>query len=161
MAGAVIAFDGNYRPRGWKGDGERARDVFARFLSEVDWAFPTFDDEQALWGDASPAATAERLHRHGVSDVIVKNGAEGALLSLDGERTNVPVPAAIDPVDTTAAGDSFNAGFIAARLRGTNGEDAALLGHRLAAVVIRNRGAIVPSLATEGLVLDALPPMQP
>ena len=109
----------------------------------------------------SPAATAERLHRHGVSDVIVKNGAEGALLSLDGERTNVPVPAAIDPVDTTAAGDSFNAGFIAARLRGTNGEDAALLGHRLAAVVIRNRGAIVPSLATEGLVLDALPPMQP
>jgi 2-dehydro-3-deoxygluconokinase len=154
-AGAVIAFDGNYRPRGWKGDGARARDVFARFLGEVDWAFPTFDDERALWGDDSPAATADRLHGHGISDVVVKNGRNGALLSLDGERLEVPVPAPVEPVDTTAAGDSFNAGFIAARLRGADGSQAALLGHRLAAIVIRNRGAIVPAGTTAGMAPDA------
>jgi 2-dehydro-3-deoxygluconokinase len=160
-AGAMIAFDSNYRPRGWKGDAGRARDVFARFLGEVDWAFPTFDDEQALWGDGSPAATADRLHGHGVSDVVVKNGRNGALLSLDGERMEVPVPEPVEPVDTTAAGDSFNAGFLAARLRGADGRQAALLGHRLAAIVIRNRGAIVPASTMADLAPDAGPPDQP
>ena len=151
VAGARIAFDGNYRPRGWKGDAGRARAVFARFLAAVDWAFPTFDDEQALWGDESPAATAERLHGLGVADVVVKDGPAGALVSLAGRSLVVPVPDRVEPVDTTAAGDSFNAGFVAARLRGATGEAAALLGHRLAAVVIRNRGAIVPRAATDGL----------
>ncbi len=48
------------------------------------------------------------------------------------------------PVDTTAAGDSFNAGYMSARLSGQNPADAATNGHQLAAEVIQHRGAIMP-----------------
>jgi len=74
-AGARIAFDGNFRPRGWKGDVGRARTVFLEALKRVDLALPTFDDEAILWGDPSPEATVERLqaseaqNRRFVSDV--------------------------------------------------------------------------------------------
>jgi 2-dehydro-3-deoxygluconokinase len=60
--GVMVAFDTNYRPRGWRGDAARARTVYAEALKRVDIALPSFDDEAALWGDASPDATVDR-HR--------------------------------------------------------------------------------------------------
>jgi len=50
-------------------------------------------------------------------------------------------------VDTTAAGDSFGAAYIAARLAGHTAAQAAQAGHRLASVVIGHRGAIIPRSA--------------
>ena len=55
--GVIVAFDGNFRPRGWKGDLARTRTVFAEALKRVDIALPTFEDEAMLWGDANPEAT--------------------------------------------------------------------------------------------------------
>src|SRR5262249_32974808 len=51
--GVKVVFDGNFRPRGWKGDIPRTRTVFMEALKRVDIALPTFDDEALLWGDAS------------------------------------------------------------------------------------------------------------
>src|SRR5262249_11881301 len=61
-AGSKVAFDGNFRPRRWKGDVSRARTVFIETLKRVDIALPAFDDEAILWGDPSPEATVERMH---------------------------------------------------------------------------------------------------
>ena len=47
-------------------------------------------------------------------------------------------------MDTTAAGDSFNAGYLAARLSGVNMIDAAKKGQKLAAKVIQHKGAVIP-----------------
>ena len=47
-------------------------------------------------------------------------------------------------IDTTAAGDSFSAGYLAARLQGADVTDAARAGHRLAAAVIQYPVAIIP-----------------
>ena len=47
-------------------------------------------------------------------------------------------------VDTTAAGDSFAAAYLAARLGGAEPADAARAGHRLAGTVVRYPGAIIP-----------------
>ena len=142
--GAKIAFDSNYRPRGWKNDEARARAVFAEALTRVDIALPTFEDEARLWGDADPVATVERLRGLGVSEIAVKNGPKAALVDAQGVRAEVPVPKTVKPVDTTAAGDAFNAAYLAARLRGAEPLAAARVAHVLAAEVIRHRGAIIP-----------------
>jgi 2-dehydro-3-deoxygluconokinase len=142
--GTRIAFDGNYRPSGWGGDAANARPVFARFLKLVDIALPSFDDEVALWGDSDPQATLKRLAGHGIGEIALKNGPAGALIAdADGSRA-VPVPEWVEPVDTTAAGDSFGGAYLAARLKGETPEAAALAGHRMAGHVIRHRGAVVP-----------------
>jgi 2-dehydro-3-deoxygluconokinase len=145
--GARVAIDGNYRPRGWGGDPARARVTFERFFRLADLALPTFDDEQMLWGDARSDQTLARMAAWGIAEVALKRGADGALIQHGGRTFDVPCPTAVTPVDTTAAGDSFNAAYLAARLGGTEPAAAALAGHRLAAAVIQHRGAIIPSAA--------------
>jgi 2-dehydro-3-deoxygluconokinase len=142
--GVMIAFDGNFRPHGWKGDLARARAVFAEALKRVDIALPAYDDEAVLWGDPSPEATVERLQAFGVNEIAVKNGPNGALVANLDRRDMVPVPEVVRPVDATAAGDGFNAGYLAARLSGRNAFDAAAAAHKLAGQVIGHPGAIGP-----------------
>ena len=142
--GVKIAFDGNFRPRGWKGDLGRTRAVFMEALKRVDLALPAYDDEAVLWGDPSPEATLERLQAFGVTEIVVKNGPNSALVGAGDKREFVPVPDVVVPVDATAAGDSFNAGYLASRLSGNGPADAATAAHRLASEVIRHQGAILP-----------------
>lgn len=146
-AGTKVVFDGNYRPRAWKGDVQRTRTVFMEALKRVDIALPTYDDEALLWGDTSPDATIERLQAFGIAEIAIKNGPNSALVAAGGHKEFVPVPNVVVPVDTTAAGDSFNAGYMAARLADENPGDAAIAGHKLASEVIRHRGAIMPRAA--------------
>jgi 2-dehydro-3-deoxygluconokinase len=157
--GARVAMDNNFRPRGWGSDAatavRNARPVFETFWRLADIALPTFDDEQALWGDASPAETIRRLTALGVAEIVVKNGDEGAFVHHEGKTTQVACPAKVVPVDTTAAGDSFNGGYLAARLRGEPPAQAALAGHGLAAIVIQHRGAIVPRTVTMAVTAAA------
>jgi len=142
--GTKVAFDGNFRPRGWRGDLPRTRTVFIETLKRVDIALPTFDDEAVLWGDPSPEATVDRLQAFGIGEIVVKNGPNSALVATAGAQEFVPVPEVFVPVDTTAAGDGFNAGYLAARLSGSAPLQAAGAAHRLAGHVIRHPGALVP-----------------
>jgi 2-dehydro-3-deoxygluconokinase len=145
--GAKIAFDGNFRPAGWKGNLARTRTVFMEALKRVDIALPAFDDEAILWGDPSPEATVARLQAFGIGEIVVKNGPNSALVATAGAQEFVPVPEVVVPVDTTAAGDGFNAGYLATRLSGSDPPQAAGAAHRLAGNVIRHPGALMPRTA--------------
>ncbi len=144
--GGKVAFDGNYRPRGWPTP-DAARKAFDAALARADFAFPTLDDEQMLYNDKDAQACSKRMGSLGVSEVVVKEGAKGCLVVQNGKEVFVPSEAAITPVDTTAAGDSFNAGYLAARLKGLETAQSARVGHRLAATVICHKGAIIPKNA--------------
>jgi 2-dehydro-3-deoxygluconokinase len=138
-AGATIVFDSNYRPAGWS-DAAAARAALTPFLGVVSLALPTYEDEAALWGDAAPTQSLARYASRGI-EVCLKQGAEGCLLA---DGTRIPVPQRVTPVDTTAAGDAFNAGYLTARLAGRGPAEAAEAGHRLAGAVIQYPGAIMP-----------------
>ncbi len=147
--GAKIAFDGNFRPSGWKGNLARTRSVFIEALKRVDIALPAFDDEAVLWGDPSPESTVARLQAFGVSEIVVKNGPNSALVAAPGAASGalefVPVPEVLVPLDPTAAGDGF--GYLAARLSGSAAAQAAIAAHRLAGNVISHTGALLPRSA--------------
>jgi 2-dehydro-3-deoxygluconokinase len=141
-AGSLVAFDPNYRPRMWLSPDE-ARATIAEAISITDIALPTFPDEQALFGDVGPEATAERLRRAGVREIVVKNGADPALVVDRSDSYLVPA-LRVDAVDTTGAGDSFNGGYLAAALDGRSPLDSAALAHRVAATTVMVRGALAP-----------------
>jgi 2-dehydro-3-deoxygluconokinase len=153
-AGARIAMDGNYRPRGWTGDVARARRVMERFWRLADMALPTLDDEVQLWGESGAAPVIDRLRALGVAEIVVKDGTRGAVVAADGTSAEVPIPSPVVAIDTTAAGDSFNAAYLASRLAGVSPAAATLGGHRLAGVVVQHRGAIVPRHATATVVVN-------
>ncbi|MBZ9820359.1 sugar kinase [Mesorhizobium sp. CA4] len=141
-AGSLVAFDPNYRPRLWPSR-ETAQAAILEALAVADIALPTFPDEQMLFGDATPQATAERLGKL-TGEVVVKNGEQPALIALNGASQVVDAVHVAAPVDTTGAGDSFNGGYLAARLAGHAPAAAALRAHKVAAAVVQVRGALAP-----------------
>ena len=142
-AGAIIAFDPNIRPRLWSSL-EEIRATVSQLLSLTDIALPSFDDEAALWDDAAPSDTIRRFASSGVREVIVKNGAGKVQFFADGEAGECDTPPVENIRDTTGAGDSFNAGYLAARLMGLPPRRAVPVGQELSALVIQNFGARAP-----------------
>jgi 2-dehydro-3-deoxygluconokinase len=142
-AGARIAFDSNYRPRGWP-DSQTARDAMDEMYRRCHIALPGLADECALHGELDAAAAARRIAGLGAGEVCIKDGGNGCLVAWDGKAESLAAEAAITAVDTTAAGDSFNAAYLHARLGGAGPATAARAGHRLAARVIQHPGAVIP-----------------
>jgi 2-dehydro-3-deoxygluconokinase len=144
--GGKVIFDNNYRPRLWASR-EETQQVYQQMLACTDIAFLTLDDEDALWGEKPVEDVIARTHAAGVQEVVIKRGADSCLVSL-AEESVVEVPAVKLPkekvVDTTAAGDSFSAGYLAVRLTGGDAAAAAQRGHLTASTVIQYRGAIIP-----------------
>jgi 2-dehydro-3-deoxygluconokinase len=142
--GGQVVFDPNLRPRLWD-NGDSMRGWIHRAAAVSSLCLPSFDDEAAHFGDTSPAHTAARYRNQGTLRVVVKNGpGDVTLADASGGLDTVTVPVAEAIVDTTAAGDSFNAGYLAAELAGASMAEAAKGGAALARKVIGARGALVP-----------------
>ncbi|MGY8993853.1 MAG: sugar kinase [Rhodospirillales bacterium] len=149
-AGRLVAFDSNYRPRLWPDQGV-AREAFRRAYTVSTIVLPSLDDEIALFGDTNAATCVARIITHGPEEVVVKDGPRGCLLSTSDGLFAMPCLNVVTPVDTTAAGDGFNAAYLWARMRGLAPRLAAEAGHRLARSVVLGVGAVID--------IDAMPDM--
>ena len=136
--GGKVVFDGNYRARLWQSSDE-ARAARDAAIGIAHIGLPTLEDEAMLSGEADAEAVAEHWASLGCGEVIVKLGAAGCRLP-DGRV--LPPPEVLQPVDTSGAGDAFNSGYLAARIRGESLEAAARAGHALAGWCVMRSGAI-------------------
>jgi len=144
LAGSKIVFDPNYRVKGWA-SGEEARRVLALFMAHVDIALPTYEDELLLYPAQTTTEVFERYQQAGVTEVVLKLGGEGCLVLSQNTIEKVPCAALSSVIDTTGAGDSFNAGYLGGRIAGAHPVAASLAAHELAAKVIAHKGAIIPA----------------
>ena len=143
-AGARFAFDTNFRARAWP-DLDVARAVFRSAFALADIVLASTEDLLPLYPGESNEALLARIPS---GEVVLKLSEPASILRfacvshpINAEPVTAPV------VDTTAAGDSFAAAYLAARLAGAGPLDAARAGHRLAGVVVCHPGAIIPKAA--------------
>jgi 2-dehydro-3-deoxygluconokinase len=148
--GARFVFDTNFRARGWP-DLDVARAVFQEAFATADIVLASTEDLLPLYSGVSNEALLARIPG---AEVVLKLSEPASIVRLEG----VPYPIKARPVeapvvDTTAAGDSFAAAYVASRLVGADPLEAARAGHRLAGIVVCHPGAIIPRAAMpSGLV---------
>jgi 2-dehydro-3-deoxygluconokinase len=151
--GATVVFDNNYRPRLWA-NREEALANFDRAYALASIALITADDEQALRNLPTLQAAVDAAQALPCAEVVVKRGRDATLVRSASGVLEVPTERVDKVVDTTAAGDSFAAGYLAVRLQGGSMADAARHGNRLAGRVIQHRGALIPQDVMTDLVLS-------
>jgi 2-dehydro-3-deoxygluconokinase len=139
-----IAFDTNFRIRGWPMI-DAARRAYGEMFSVADIILASTEDLTSLYGNE-----ANFLDRLKAGEVVLKLDEPACIVRANGIRQRVEAEPVSRVVDTTAAGDSFAAAYLAARFARCSPIEAARAGHRLAGAVVGQRGAIITR--------DAMPP---
>ncbi|CAL9618113.1 carbohydrate kinase family protein [Streptomyces sp. enrichment culture] len=121
-------------------------DRFLGLVEGVDVLLPSRDEACLLTGLPDPADAAAKLSRH-VPLVIVKQGAEGALVARSGAVSARVAAVPASPRDSTGAGDAFTGAFLAALLTGAEARDAAAAGCRAGARAVERVGGRPPRAA--------------
>lgn len=152
QAGVKIAIDSNYRPRLWDSQ-LSAKTWMMKLYSIAHIALVTGEDEDLLHGtiNSSPALIAKRLHQQGVQQIAVKMGKEGVVWFDNEKSGTVPAMQIANVIDTTAAGDAFNAGYLAGWARGFPMAQCCFWGNQVAAEVIQHHGAVISPHCTDAL----------
>jgi ribokinase len=134
-----------------------ARELSATLLRRVTWITPNESETQELLktkveiGDENYDAAADRLLEWGVKNVLLKLGSRGCIVA-EGNLPKEHVPAfSVNAVDTTGAGDAFNAGFAVGLLRGLTPARSAAFASAVAAISVTRHGA-QPAMPTSAEV---------
>ena len=139
--GTRIAFDSNLRLSLWPLD--RARACITEAVRLCDLFLPSLDDMTALTGLHQPDEVIDWSHAQGARQVVLKLGADGALVSNGQQRTRI-APQRVQAVDATGAGDCFAGNLLARLSRGDTLEQAARYANAAAALSVQGRGAVAP-----------------
>lgn len=147
-AGAQVIFDTNYRPVLWE-NAETAGEFIMQAARIASLLLPSCDDLEACFKAADPEDAMRRLMAETEAEIVMTTGGDAVLRRAPkaDHFERHPLPPAVKAVDTTGAGDSFNAAYIAARDKGLTPEDAIAKAAELASVVVRHKGATIPRSA--------------
>jgi 2-dehydro-3-deoxygluconokinase len=144
LLGTRFAFDTNFRARGWP-DLSEARSAYSAVFELADIVLASTEDLLPLYPGESNTALLAGIPS---PEVVLKLSEPVSVLRFPGGSQEVRAEPVTQPIiDTTAAGDSFAAAYLAARLSGAEPPEAARAGHRLAGVVVCYPGAIIPRYA--------------
>ncbi len=113
-AGALVSFDVNYRSKLWTV--QEARSVLSELVRRADIVIAS-EDELGLVAPGDEPATAQELAAYGVGQLVIKRGARGATVWLEGVAHHAPA-ITVPVLDTIGAGDAFTAGYLSGLLDG-------------------------------------------
>ncbi len=140
--GGKFVFDSNYRPSLWPSKSVALTAVEAAWR-QCDIALPSLDDELTLFDEISEHQVVKRFQTYGIENGALKRGHRGPLC-LKGPQPDKQFQAVDKVVDTTAAGDGFNGGFLGRFLQTGDTSVAMKYGHSLASQIVMHSGAIIP-----------------
>jgi 2-dehydro-3-deoxygluconokinase len=141
LAGTQVAFDTNLRLNLWPLD--LARASIEQALPQCDLLLPSLEDMVLLTGLEDPEAIVDWCHDHGAVQVVLKMGAQGALISQSHARSRIP-PFKVKAQDATGAGDCFCGNLLARMVRGDSLAQATRWANAAAALAVQGIGAIDP-----------------
>ena len=142
-ANKMTAFDVNYRPSLWRNRAD-ALEAFNEILPLTDVVLPSVpEDTEPLSGLASVDHLMAYFHSKGCSMVVLKQGPQGCSLGFRHQVKSFPAYSVRHVVDTTGAGDCFNAGFLTGLIQKWSLQDCAHLALASAALKIQRKGTVI------------------
>ena len=138
-----IAYDSNYRVKLYNSKDD-AKILHNQALQYCDIFLPSFDDEKLLWGDISTDEIIQKAKKYGSNEIIIKCGSSDVVYHHDNSTKKFKIKNLSKVIDSTSAGDSFNGGYLSARLENKDIETSILRASELASKVIMHKGAIIP-----------------
>jgi sugar/nucleoside kinase (ribokinase family) len=139
--GVKVSFDPTLRLDVWSSE-RTIRKLYSQMLKLSDIA--TFSQEEAtfIFRTKNPERAARISLKHGVDVVGIKLGVNGALvMTKEGKKVHVPA-FKVKTIDTTGAGDGWNAGLLVGILKGWDLETCVTVANAVGALVVTKRGAI-------------------
>jgi ribokinase len=137
-----------------------ARDLPPGIFKDIAWFTPNQTEAAFYLGNKHPESNpqapdemAKILLSNGCQGVVLKMGAHGTYLTSQGGTGSLVPAFSVDAIDTTAAGDAFNAGFATALMLGESPLDSAVFAAAVAAISVTRKGA-QPSMPTMVEVKD-------
>ena len=136
--GITVTFDLNHRPALWAS--ETAAAAVKTVIPWTDWVLCGEEEARLLFGGDGTDAVVDRLVGAGARRVVLRIGADGALVFAAGTRTLVPAVPIERIVDDIGAGDAFDAGFAYGLVLGLQPKRAARIGNLLASRALAGTG---------------------
>lgn len=143
-----IAFDPNYRPRLWA-DPAEAKAAFETVVPHCRYVSASGADLEKLYDRPIDAVARDWATRG--PEVVSRGDDHTVTVHADGQNRSFSPPPAVRTLDSTGAGDGFNAAYLDARLKGREPGDAVAAGRRLARVIVQHLGAVIPKAAMPDL----------